>query len=393
VPKKAANVALFVGVVLIAFLTFGDSKLVAKVTCGMNIYHVDTVVFLILVAIMGIWSIVAPRKEAFIQQDVKAVDMTPWKLSWVAGGLLFILVGAIYITFGSLDALTDNETEPVRHHWELIANGNVETEMNALGFTEEQQTLVKSDINHMIKFLAAGKVDQGKIFGMVADYFNAEDDPVSENVEVAAEASGPNEIVYLLISEYKDKDGNFSINGDTELTNDIILRIILQKYAEINSVPADKVEDVKGLITKIYADFKLPEEERKALKNNKALNDLKKALQDNRNGSIIVKLFEFAANTQNISAKQTKADLGKGLADWFAGDKEKTAETAKDGDKTPEAQPADGSVTAAAQPANAGNGGAPAAATTVNDALDDVKKEAQNLEDAIDEAVDAIKGN
>ena len=75
VPKMAANVALFVGVVLIAFLTFGDPATVQKVTRGMNIYHVDTVVFLILVAIMGIWSFVAPRKEAFVQQAIAGLHV------------------------------------------------------------------------------------------------------------------------------------------------------------------------------------------------------------------------------------------------------------------------------------------------------------------------------
>ena len=146
VPKMAANVALFVGVVLIAFLTFGDADLVQKVTGGMNIYHVDTIVFLILVAIMGIWSFVAPRKEAFVQQDVKAVDMTPWRFSWGAGGLLLVLVALIYASFADLSALKDNETEPVPYHWSMIATEVAQKEMTALEIDETEQGVIITEI-------------------------------------------------------------------------------------------------------------------------------------------------------------------------------------------------------------------------------------------------------
>ena len=146
VPKMAANVALFVGVVLIAFLTFGDPALVQKVTGGMNIYHVDTIVFLILVAIMGIWSFVAPRKEAFIQQDAKAVDMTPWKFSWVAGGLLLVLVALIYASFADFSALKDKDTEPVPYHWNIIAVEIANKEMTALEISEDEQVVIVAEI-------------------------------------------------------------------------------------------------------------------------------------------------------------------------------------------------------------------------------------------------------
>ena len=157
VPKMAANVALFVGVVLIAFLTFGDPATVQKVTGGMNIYHVDTIVFLILVAIMGIWSFVAPRKEAFVQQDAKAVDMTPWKFSWVAGGLLLVLVGLIYASFADFSALKDNDTEPVPYHWELIATDIANKEMTALEIDETEQGIIITEIKASIDEFDKGK--------------------------------------------------------------------------------------------------------------------------------------------------------------------------------------------------------------------------------------------
>ena len=154
VPKMAANVALFVGVVLIAFLTFGDTcfgeGFIDRITGGMNIYHVDTIVFLILVAIMGIWSFVAPRKEAFIQQDAKAVDMTPWRFSWVAGGLLLVLVALIYASFADLSALKDDKTEPVPYHWHMIATEIANKEMNALAIDETEQGVIITEITASI---------------------------------------------------------------------------------------------------------------------------------------------------------------------------------------------------------------------------------------------------
>jgi len=112
----------------------------------MNIYHVDTIVFLILVAIMGIWSFVAPRKEAFVQQDVKAVDMTPWRFSWVAGGLLLVLVALIYASFADLSALKDDKTEPVPYHWSLIATEVAQKEMTALEIDETEQGVIITEI-------------------------------------------------------------------------------------------------------------------------------------------------------------------------------------------------------------------------------------------------------
>ena len=154
VPKMAANVALFVGVVLIAFLTFGDTcfgeGFIDMITGGMNIYHVDTIVFLILVAIMGIWSFVAPRKEAFIQQDAKAVDMTPWRFSWVAGGLLLVLVALIYASFADLSALKDDKTEPVPYHWHMIATEIANKEMKALAIDETEQGVIITEITASI---------------------------------------------------------------------------------------------------------------------------------------------------------------------------------------------------------------------------------------------------
>lgn len=129
VPHKAANWALGIGVVVIAFLTFASSEIVNKITGGMNIYHVDTVVFFILCAIMVVWAKAKPRKEAFVQVDVKAVDMTNWKYNWLAGGALLVLVALIYASFANFSALSDDK-EPVQYRADLLKQGIV---LNAPG--------------------------------------------------------------------------------------------------------------------------------------------------------------------------------------------------------------------------------------------------------------------
>ena len=99
---------------------------------------------------MGIWSFVAPRKEAFVQQDAKAVNMTPWKFSWVAGGLLLVLVALIYASFADFSALKDNKTEPVPYHWELIATDIANKEMTALAIDETEQGVIITEIKAKI---------------------------------------------------------------------------------------------------------------------------------------------------------------------------------------------------------------------------------------------------
>jgi len=46
-----------------------------------------------------------PRETEFVQVDVKAVDMTPWRFANVAGWVLILIVLAIYITFADFSVL------------------------------------------------------------------------------------------------------------------------------------------------------------------------------------------------------------------------------------------------------------------------------------------------
>ena len=224
VPKMAANVALFVGVVLIAFLTFGDPKLVQKVTGGMNIYHVDTIVFLILVAIMGIWSLVAPRKEAFVQEDVKAVDMTPWKFSWVAGGLLLVLVALIYASFADFSALKDKDTEPVPYHWNIIATEVAQKEMTALAISEDEQGIIIAEITASID-----KFD------------NSEDKP--------ADTAVTRKIVYQTIGKHYAKAKGFT-EAQIAAFNELIEKRVSTSLKEAE----DLVEAQKPVVERTFND-------------------------------------------------------------------------------------------------------------------------------------------
>ena len=257
VPKMAANVALFVGVVLIAFLTFGNEELVKKITCGMNIYHVDTIIFLILVAIMGIWSLVAPREKAFIQEDAKAVDMTPWKFSWVAGGLLLVLVALIYASFANVGALKDNETEPVPYHWHMIATEIANKEMTALAIDEDEQGIIITEITTSI-------------------------DEFDKSKNKPADTAVTRKIVYQTIGAHYAKAKGFS-EAQIKAFNEQIEKLVSESAKEADDIK----EATAPVIEKTF---------------NKAVEDLKKAADDAQKdgeGALdaINKGVEDAANT------------------------------------------------------------------------------------------------
>ena len=277
VPKMAANVALFVGVVLIAFLTFGDTffgkGLVKKVTFGLNIYHVDTIVFLILVAIMGIWSFVAPRKEAFVQQDAKAVDMTPWKFSWVAGGLLLVLVGLIYASFADFSALKDNETEPVPYHWELIATDIANKEMVALEIDETEQGVIITEIKASI------------------DEFDKSD-------KKPADTAVTRRIVYQTIGKHYAKANGIS-DAQLEAFNKLVEREAAKSAKEADDIKVATEPAIKKFFKKVIEGI---EESAEAVKK-----DAEKAADDAKKDG------EGALDAVNNSVKSAADAIGQGL--------------------------------------------------------------------------------
>ena len=281
VPKMAANVALFVGVVLIAFLTFGDPATVQKVTRGMNIYHVDTIVFLILVAIMGIWSLVAPRKEAFIQQDVKAVDMTPWKFSWVAGGLLLVLVGLIYASFADFSALKDKETDPVPYHWELIAVDIANKEMKALEIDETEQGVIITEIKASI------------------DEFDKSD-------KKPADTAVTRKIVYQTIGKHYAKAKGFS-EAQIEAFNKVV-----EREAARSAKEADDIKTASEAAIEKFFNLAV-EELKKAAADAKAAAD--KAKKDAEDAADAVKKDgESAVDSVNKSVEGVTTGVGDALS-------------------------------------------------------------------------------
>ncbi len=52
------------------------------------------------------------QTEAWVQEDVGAVDLTPWKYRWVAAGLIILCIVIVYTAFSPLGIGTWNYTQP-----------------------------------------------------------------------------------------------------------------------------------------------------------------------------------------------------------------------------------------------------------------------------------------
>ena len=114
VPSIAAKVGLAVG---FSFILFGyfvpigsqvvDGETVSITLEGgyINGFHFLGLGFLLVVIVMLLIGIVKPRETDFVQEDVKAVDMTPWKHGKLAGGVLCVVVVIIYAVFADFSAL------------------------------------------------------------------------------------------------------------------------------------------------------------------------------------------------------------------------------------------------------------------------------------------------
>jgi len=104
VPAIAARIALIAGFVLIAIGYFVPpfDKMVER----MHEFHFLGAVFAFLIAIMLIIGKLTPRKEDFVQEDVKAVDINPWKYAKITGTILIIIVILIYAKFADFSILT-----------------------------------------------------------------------------------------------------------------------------------------------------------------------------------------------------------------------------------------------------------------------------------------------
>ena len=103
VPSFAANYALIGGVIIIAIGYFiPGADLVVE---SMHEFHFLGLVFAWLVIFMLVMGELYPTKKEFEQEDVGAVDMTPWIHAKKAGVILVLVVLVIYATFADFSVL------------------------------------------------------------------------------------------------------------------------------------------------------------------------------------------------------------------------------------------------------------------------------------------------
>ncbi|MFU8832442.1 MAG: solute:sodium symporter family transporter [Wenzhouxiangella sp.] len=103
VPPKAAKTGLIAGFVIIATGYFVPPF--DRIVASLHEYHFLGIVFSYLVITMLIMGEIAPLKTEFTQQDVKAVDMTPWRHAKLCGMILIGVVIAIYALFADFSVL------------------------------------------------------------------------------------------------------------------------------------------------------------------------------------------------------------------------------------------------------------------------------------------------
>ena len=103
VPALAAKFGLIVGfcVIPIGYFVYPFSHIVASI----DKFHFLGIVFAWLVIMMLAIGAAKPRETEFVQQDVRAVDMTPWPWAKPVGMVLIVMVFLIYISFADFSVL------------------------------------------------------------------------------------------------------------------------------------------------------------------------------------------------------------------------------------------------------------------------------------------------
>lgn len=104
VPPLAAKIGLVAGFVVVALGNFVWPFSQIVNTMG-GFYFLGTV-FAWLVIMMFVIGELRPSETEWTQEDVRAVDMTPWKFSGIAGAALIVAVIAIYVWFADFPSLT-----------------------------------------------------------------------------------------------------------------------------------------------------------------------------------------------------------------------------------------------------------------------------------------------
>jgi SSS family solute:Na+ symporter len=103
VPPRAAKQALIAGFVIIAVGYFVPPF--DQIVASLHEFHFLGIVFAYLVIYMLVMGEVSPLEQEFVQEDVGAVDMTPWKHARLVGGILVSIVLLIYVVFADFSVL------------------------------------------------------------------------------------------------------------------------------------------------------------------------------------------------------------------------------------------------------------------------------------------------
>jgi len=103
VPPVAAKIALVAGFVIIAigYFVYPFNGMVEE----MHEFHFLGAVFACLVMVMLVIGQMSPLEKEFVQLDVGAVDMKPWKYAKLGGAVLLGLVLLIYVVFADFSVL------------------------------------------------------------------------------------------------------------------------------------------------------------------------------------------------------------------------------------------------------------------------------------------------
>ncbi|MFV0445029.1 MAG: solute:sodium symporter family transporter [Planctomycetaceae bacterium] len=110
VPAIAANVALIAGVAAISMGYFVPA--VERLISGIHGFHFLGIVFVSLIALMLIIGAIRPRETAWVQEDVHAVDLTPWRFAKPVGLVLVVVVMSIYLSLADW-SVVGNNVDPV----------------------------------------------------------------------------------------------------------------------------------------------------------------------------------------------------------------------------------------------------------------------------------------
>ena len=168
VPPIAAKIALVAGFTIIAVGYFVPPF--DKVVASLHEFHFLGLVFAWLVILMFVIGEVRPAKAEFVQEDVGAVDMTPWRLATPVGLGLIATVFTIYATFADFSVLVP----PAGSDFGSIRQFTLE---NKSGMTVKVTNYGATITSILVPDRKGRMADVALGYNRVEDYINAVDKP------------------------------------------------------------------------------------------------------------------------------------------------------------------------------------------------------------------------